>query len=51
MVFAGQDIGVREVDDNIWQVSFMDYDIGFFDENADRVEPGKNPFGKNVLPM
>lgn len=50
-VFAGQNVGVKQVDDRIWLVSFMEYDIGYFDETAARVEPGKNPFGANVLPM
>lgn len=50
-VFAGQDIGIRQVDDRIWLVSFMDYDIGYFDEEKDSVEPGENPFGVKVLPM
>ena len=43
-VFAGQKVGIREVADNIWLVSFMDYDLGFFDEEVGRVEPGPNPF-------
>ena len=50
-VFASQDVGIRQVDDKIWLVSFMDYDIGYFDEETARVEPGKNPFGAKVLPM
>lgn len=49
--FVGQDVGVRQVDDKIWIVSFMDYDLGYFDEEEARVEPGKNPFGAKVLPM
>lgn len=43
-VFAGHPVGVRQVDDRIWLVSFMNYEIGYFDEEADRVEPGQNPF-------
>jgi putative transposase len=43
-VFAGQDVGIREVADQIWLVSFMDYDLGFFDEDVGRVEPASNPF-------
>jgi transposase InsO family protein len=43
-VFAGQTIGVREVADHIWLVSFMQYDLGFFDEEVGRVEPATNPF-------
>ena len=50
-VFAGHNVGVRQVDDKIWQVSFMDYDMGFFDTETCRVEPGKNPFGSKVSPM
>lgn len=51
-VFAGQYVGVREVADEIWLVSFMDYDLGFFDQNENRVEPvGINPFAPKVLPM
>ena len=50
-VFAGQDVGVRQVDDKIWLVSFMDYDLGYFDEETNRIEPGENPFGAKVLPM
>jgi putative transposase len=49
--FVGQDIGVRQVDDKIWLVSFMHYDLGYFDEESDRVEPGPNPFASKVLPM
>ena len=43
-VFAGQIVGIREVADKIWLVSFMDYDLGFFDEEVGRVEPATNPF-------
>ena len=43
-VFAGQSLGIREVADNIWLVSFMGYDLGFFDEDVGRVEPAENPF-------
>ena len=50
-VFAGQNVGVTEVEDKIWLVSFMNYDIGYFDEDSCRVEPLKNPFAEKVLPM
>jgi len=42
--FAGQTVGVREVDDQIWLVSFLHYDLGYFDNERGRVEPGPNPF-------
>ena len=44
VVFAGQTVGIREVDDKIWLVSFMQYDLGFFDLDLGRVEPAPNPF-------
>ena len=43
-VFAGQLVGIREVDDQIWLVSFLNYDLGFFDRTNGRVEPANNPF-------
>ena len=43
-VFAGQILGITEVDDRIWLVSFLNYDLGFFDANEARVEPAQNPF-------
>jgi putative transposase len=50
-VFAGQRVGVTQVHDRIWLVSFMDYDLGYFDDETCRVEPIENPFGPRVLPM
>jgi putative transposase len=50
-VFAGQDIGIRQIDDRAWLVSFMNYDLGYFDEDSGRFEPGANPFGSKVLPL
>jgi putative transposase len=51
-VFGGQYVGIREVADDIWLVSFMDFDLGFFDATENRVEPvGENPFAPKVLPM
>ena len=43
-VFAGQKVSITEVEDNIWLVSFMHYDIGYFDLEACRVESVGNPF-------
>jgi putative transposase len=50
-VFAGQDVGVKQVSDRIWVVTFMDYDLGYFDDETCRLEPIENPFGPKVLPM
>jgi hypothetical protein len=30
-VLAGQPLGIKEVDEGIWLVSFMHYDLGYFD--------------------
>jgi putative transposase len=49
--FAGQTVGVMEVTEKIWLVSFMDYDLGFFDHESGRVESAENPFGAKLLPM
>jgi putative transposase len=51
VVFAGQNVGVREVADNVWLISFMHYDLGFFDHESGRVECAPNPFDAKVLPM
>jgi len=48
-VFAGQDVGVKEVAEGIWLVSFMKYDMGYFDFEANRLEPLENPFDPKVL--
>ena len=50
-VFAGQSVGVKQVADQIWLVSFMHYDLGFFDNQVGRLEPAENPFEAKVLPM
>jgi putative transposase len=50
-VFAGQQVGVRQVDDHVWLVTFMHYDLGYFDDETCRLEPIANPFGPRVLPM
>ena len=43
-VFAGQNVGIKEVNDKIWLVSFMKYDLGFFDHQAGTVTSAENPF-------
>jgi len=46
-----QAVGIKEVHDDIWLVSFMDYDLGYFDLETRVLEPLENPFGPKVLPM
>jgi putative transposase len=48
---AGQRVGVTQVGERIWLVTFMQYDLGYFDDEACRLEPIENPFGPKVLPM
>jgi putative transposase len=50
-VFAGQNVGVTQVGDRIWLVTFMHYDLGYFDDETCRLEPIENPFGPKVLPI
>jgi transposase InsO family protein len=50
-VFAGQAVGLKEVEEGIWLVSFMDYDLGYVDLEEKTLQPLANPFGPKVLPM
>ena len=48
---AGQRVGIKEVDDGIWIVSFMHYDLGYIDLEQTTLQPLDNPFGARLLPM
>jgi len=50
-VFAGQTVGIRQTDDHVWLVTFMDYDLGYFDDETCRLEPIADPFGPRLSPM
>lgn len=50
-IFAGQNVGIKQVSDRIWLVNFMDYNLGHVDNETCRLEPVENPFGSKVLPM
>jgi transposase InsO family protein len=50
-VLAGQKLGIKEVDDGIWLVSFMHYDLGYFDLEQKTLQPLDNPFGTRLSPM
>ena len=41
--------GIREADDQVWQLSSLEYDLGYFDRGQDRVEPGPNPFAPDTV--
>jgi putative transposase len=44
-------VGVKEISDDVWLVTFMHYDLGFFDSETDRITSVENPFSAKVLPM
>ena len=50
-VFAGQRVGIKEVDEGIWIVSFMHYDLGYIDLEQKTLQPLDNPFGTRLSPM
>src|SRR5664279_4284590 len=50
-VLAGQKLGIKEVDEGIWLVSFLHYDLGYFDLEQKTLQPLDNPFGTRLSPM
>jgi len=38
-VLAGQRPGIKEIDDGIWLVSFMHYELGYFDLEQNPLQP------------
>jgi len=50
-VLAGQTVGIKEVDDGIWLVSFLHYDLGYIDLEQRTLQPLDNPFGPRLSPM
>jgi hypothetical protein len=50
-VLAGQRLGIKEVDDGIWLVSFMHYDLGYIDLEQRTLQTLGNPFGARLSPM
>src|SRR6267154_6814084 len=50
-VFAGQALGIKEVEEGIWLVSFMEYDLGYIDLEEKTLQPLNNPFGPKVSPV
>ncbi|WP_337269324.1 IS481 family transposase [Oryzifoliimicrobium ureilyticus] len=51
VVMAGQKLGIKEVDDSIWLVSFMRYDLGYIDLEQRTFQTIDNPFGTRLSPM
>ena len=50
-VLAGQRLGIKEVDDGIWLISFMHYDLGYIDLEQRTLQTIDTPFGARVSPM
>lgn len=50
-VMAGQKLGIKEVDDGIWLVSFLHYDLGYIDLEQKTLQTIDNPFGSRLSPM
>jgi transposase InsO family protein len=48
---AGQKLGIKEVDEGIWLVSFMRYDLGYIDLEQRTLQTIDNPFGTRLSPM
>lgn len=45
---ADQPVGLKQVDSGVWQVDFMDYTLGYFDEESRQFSPNDDPFGLNL---
>ena len=50
-LLAGQKLGIKEVDNAIWLVSFMHYDLGYIDLEQRTLQTIDTPFGTRVSPM
>lgn len=47
--FSGQEVGITEVQDGIWLVSFMKYDLGYFDVTSRRFDALPYPFAPQIV--
>jgi hypothetical protein len=45
---GGQKLGIKEVDDGIWLVSFMTCDLGYIDLEQKTLQTIGNPFGPSL---
>jgi hypothetical protein len=44
-------VGLKEIEDDIWLVSFMHYHLGYIDLEQKTLQPPDNPFGPRLSPM
>lgn len=42
---ANQPVGLKQIDNGIWQVDFMSYTLGYFDAESRSFAPNDDPFG------
>ncbi len=47
-LMAGQRLGIKEIDDGIWLISFMHYNLGYFDLEQRTLQTLGNPFGMKL---
>lgn len=48
-VLAGQTLGLKEVEENVWLLSFMGYDLGYIDLDEKCLQPLENSFGASKV--
>jgi putative transposase len=46
--FSNQPLGLKYVDTGVWQVDFMSYTLGYFDEQSKIFSPNDDPFGLKI---
>ena len=46
-VFVGQQVGVRQVSERVWLVTFMYYDLGYFEDETCRPRADRKPVWSN----
>lgn len=58
MPLAGQNLGIRQLEQGLWTIEFMEYELGYFDDQSYKFCPStENPFSleenldMEVLPM
>jgi len=50
-VFAGQAVGIKQVDEHLWLATFMHYGLGYIDLEQRTLQTIDNPFGTRLSPM
>jgi putative transposase len=46
--FANQPVGLRHLDTGLWQVDFMSYTLGYFDEESRKFSANDDPLGLRI---